>query len=58
MEKQKKGWNKMAKTLIIIFLLLCWLSFAAYISLLIVGGIMFLILKVEQFIKELYNKRK
>lgn len=58
MEKQKKGWNKMAKTLIIIFLSLCCLSFVAYVSLLTVGALILLILKVEQLIKRLYNKRK
>lgn len=56
MEKQKKGWNKMAKTLIIIFLSLCCLSFVAYISLLIVGGLILLILKVGQLIEEWRNK--
>lgn len=48
----------MTKTLTIIFLSICCLSFAAYIVLLIVGGLIFLFLKVEQLIKKLYNKRK
>ena len=48
----------MTKTLTIIFLSICCLSFAAYISLLIVGGLILFILKVKQLIKRLYNKRK
>lgn len=46
----------MAEALIIIFLSLCYLFSVAYISLLIVGGIILLILKVEQFIKEWCDK--
>ena len=58
MEKQKKGWIKMAKTLIAIFFICCRWSFVAYISLLIVGGLILLIVKVKQLIKEWCNKRK
>ena len=57
-EKQKKGWIKMAEKLLIIFLSICCLSFAAYVAFLIVACLLLIILKVEQIIKKWYNKRK
>lgn len=46
----------MVEALIIIFLSLCCLISVAYVSLLIVGGLILLILKVGQFIKEWRDK--
>lgn len=46
----------MIKTLITIFLSICCLSFAAYVLFVIVGGLILFIIKIEQLVKEWYNK--
>lgn len=56
MEKQKKGWIKMAEKLLIIFLSLCCLSFVAYIAFLVVACLLLIILKAEQIIRKVYKK--
>lgn len=48
----------MAKTLITIFFIGCRWSFVAYVSLIIVGCSISLIIKAKQLIKEWRNKRK
>lgn len=58
MEKQKKGWIKMIGTLTTVFLSICCLSFAAYVLFIIISGLILLIIKVKELIKEWYNKRK
>jgi hypothetical protein len=56
MEKQKKGWIKMIITLAFISCLIFVAYIFIYISLLIVADLILFIIKIEQLVKEWYNK--